>query len=368
MPFLRNQINKEWNNCQWHATLIVVMAGYSTCMGQMNDTLLRQWAMLRSIPRHPRKIDASSLQARLADAGFVVTLRSIQCDLIKLSTEFPLVCDGAKPQGWSWHSSADQLNIPALEPNAALTFKLVENYLRPILPTNTLAQLQPWFRSASGVLNSTSGIGIASWPEKVRVLPKGFQLQPPVINEQVQAQLYQALLQEKRAFVRYRPRYRSGHKEYIINPLALVVRDQTIYLLCTFWDYKDVIKLALHRVENVQLLGEPATQVDGFDLDEYIKSGSFGYLLGDEALTLEAEFTRQGANHLRECPLSDDQTITIIDEDTVLLRATVPNTEELRWWLRGFGDSVKVLGPSWLRDEFKQAASRLLNRYSEASG
>ena len=29
------------------------------------DTLLRQWAMLRLIPRHPRKIDSISLQRGL---------------------------------------------------------------------------------------------------------------------------------------------------------------------------------------------------------------------------------------------------------------------------------------------------------------
>lgn len=331
----------------------------------MNDTLLRQWAMLRHIPRHPRKIDTACLQAKLAEGGYTVTRRSIQRDLVKLSVEFPLASDGAKPQGWSWHANADRLDIPALDPHTALTFRLVEDYLEPLLPTNTLAQLQPWFRSAAGVLDSTQNNGIATWPDKIRVLPKGLPLHPPLINEMVQAELYQALLQEKRAAVSYRPRYGSGTKEYVVNPVALVVRDQMVYLLCTLWDYQDVLQLALHRVEHVQLLGETATRPTGFDLDTYIGQGKFGYVLSEEPLQLEAEFTRQGANHLAECPLSDDQSITVLDDDKVLVRATVHDTEELRWWLRGFGDSVTVLAPIRLRDEFRQMAKRLTDRYAK---
>jgi hypothetical protein len=36
----------------------------------MSDTLLRQWELLRSIPRAPRKIDAGTLLAKLETAGY----------------------------------------------------------------------------------------------------------------------------------------------------------------------------------------------------------------------------------------------------------------------------------------------------------
>ncbi len=59
--------------------------------------------MLRLIPRAPRKIDTATLQAALRAEGYVVDRRSIQRDLHKLSTVFPIVCDDAhKPYGWSW--------------------------------------------------------------------------------------------------------------------------------------------------------------------------------------------------------------------------------------------------------------------------
>ena len=36
-------------------------------MALMDDTILRQWTLLRSIPNHPRRIATNQLQAMLAD-------------------------------------------------------------------------------------------------------------------------------------------------------------------------------------------------------------------------------------------------------------------------------------------------------------
>ena len=66
----------------------------------MADTLLRQWTMLRLIPRAPRKIETAALERLLFEEGFEVNRRSIQRDLNTLSTRFPLLCDmREKPYG-----------------------------------------------------------------------------------------------------------------------------------------------------------------------------------------------------------------------------------------------------------------------------
>lgn len=73
------------------------------------ETLLRQWAMLRLIPRYPRRVDTNRLQDELNQQGFPITLRSIQRDLNKLSAVLPIGCDQSKPQGWWWQADADLL-------------------------------------------------------------------------------------------------------------------------------------------------------------------------------------------------------------------------------------------------------------------
>ena len=98
---------------------------------RMADTLLRQLAMLSLLPRWPRRIDAASIRTGLEARNFSVTLRSIQRDLDKLSRFVPIVSDGSKPLGWSWAADAKAYSLPALDPQAALVFKLVEGHLVP---------------------------------------------------------------------------------------------------------------------------------------------------------------------------------------------------------------------------------------------
>src|SRR5699024_4296844 len=89
---------------------------------------------------------------------------------------------------------------------------------------------------------------------------------------------------------------------------------------------------------------------DGFDIDHYVREqGEFNYPTGEGHIKLELLFTPGAAQHLAERPLSDDQRIETIDDKTVRLRATVLDTDELLWWLLGFGDSVEVRKPKKLR-------------------
>ncbi len=328
----------------------------------MNDTLLRQWAMLRHIPRHPRKIDCATLKIRLASDGYDISLRSIQRDLIKLEGALPLLSDEAKPQGWSWQPQAPQLDLPALDPQAALTFKLVEAHLTKVLPASTLSYLGPWFRNATGVLDAHEN-GLSRWPGKIRVLSSGLPLSAPIIDADAQALVYQAVLNEKQLELTYQPRGADAEKTYRVHPLALVVKDQIVYLLCTMWDYDEIRQLALHRIRSVTLLNEAALRPPDFSLDAYVAEGAFGYRLGATPLFLVAEFSRKAAVHLAECPLSADQTLTDTGESRTRVTATVQDTAELRWWLLGYGDKVEVISPPFLRDEFRTIADRLGQTY-----
>ena len=72
-----------------------------------HETLLRQWQMLRYIPRYPAKITATQLKAKLDSEDFNVTKRTVERDLMDLSRAFPLTLDDrSKPYGWSWQKDA----------------------------------------------------------------------------------------------------------------------------------------------------------------------------------------------------------------------------------------------------------------------
>ncbi len=328
-----------------------------------NATLLRQWKMLRHIPRLPRKISTAALLEKLRAADFEVDLRTIQRDLNKLSEVLPLTSDQAKPQGWSWKEHADQFDIPGMEPQVALAFQMAEGHLQNVLPKSTLDFLQPWFSTGKNVLDE-HGNGLSKWHDKVRVLPRGIPQRAPEIGSEVAAAVYQAVLQEKQLKVTYVANTEIPEpREYIIHPLALVVRDRVIYLVSIFEGYTDPRQLALHRIRQAEILEASCQRLEGFSVDAYIAEGDFNMLYSRKSIRLEAEFLKHVAIHLQESPISDDQTIEATDGEHVLLKATVPDSLELRFWLRSFGDEVEIIHPLNLRTEFANSASTMARNY-----
>ena len=103
----------------------------------------------------------------------------------------------------------------------------------------------------------------------------------------------------------------------------------------------------------------------GFDLDRYIVDGKLGFQHSDATLRIHALFARDAAITLHETPVSRDQCLSVNDEDTELFVATVPDTLELRAWLRSYGSLVEVLKPKALRDEFAKEAKALTRRYAD---
>lgn len=330
----------------------------------MADPLVRQIEMLTMIPRAPAYITATDLHEKLEARGYDLNIRGVQRDLNALSRKLPLQATEGRPQRWSWIIKAPLLDIPALDLHAALTFKLVENHMRQLLPATTLEYLQPWFHSANGVLEQ-NGNGLAHWPEKIRVLPRGIPQQSPHIPPEVPTAVYQALLQDKQLQILYiRNSEQPEPQPHVIHPLALVVRDRVIYLIGAYSDGMTLYQFALHRMVSAQVLESPVQRPADFSLDAYIAQGGFGIAYSQQPIQLKAEFLRHVAIHLRESPIADDQVIEDVNEDNVLLRATVADTLELRIWLRSFGDEVAIVAPSFLREEFSEMAENLSQYYS----
>lgn len=329
-------------------------------------SLLRQWHMLRMVPRAPAKISVKTLCEHLRDADFTVTSRTVQRDLNELAGVFPLVADDRdKPYGWSWQRDASSFDLPGLSIPEALTLTLVEQHLRNHLPPSTIDALQPHFQSAARALSSVDGSAMSkAWLNKVRSVTPQQPLLPPVMIEECQRTIYLALMKDLQLKLHYKKRDADAATVYeAVHPLAIVQRGALIYLVCMFADYEDVRTLALHRVQQADILYEPARGKAGFDLDRYIASGQFGFLTG-EPVTLHATFSRVAGEHLYETPLSADQVLTVGEGGCIELRATVASTRSLVWWLLGFGDGVTVQEPAELREEIRDIATRMAASYA----
>lgn len=330
------------------------------------ETLLRQWHMLRAVPRHPRRIGVPEIRSRLAANGFRVSARTVQRDLIELTRVFPLVSDErAKPFGWSWAKNAPLFDVPNLTDQEALTLAMVEDFLRPLLPSALLDELRPHFTAAKKRLTADSGKkGSASWLGKVAVIQSTQALIPPKIDPQVQRIVTDALLTDRRIGVKYR---RKGERElrgYVLSPLGLVQRGPVPYLLACVGEYQDPMSFVMHRFARATLLEAPATRPKDFDLAAYLAKKGILHFGSEATIALDVLFDAAAAEHLQETPLSLEQSLQTVSDGRVRLRARVGDTPELRWWLQGFGDQVEVRGPPALRHAFAESAKVLAARYA----
>lgn len=332
----------------------------------MSDTLLRQWAMLRHVPRFPKKIGTPALHARLEEEGYSIDLRGVQRDLKTLSIAFPLVTDEHRPAGWSWKKDAPAFDVPGMDTHTAITYRLVEQQLGHYLPRTTFSALQPHFDLARGVLHRLRKEGLPRWTDKVVATVRGQPLLAPKVSPAVLAAVHDALLEERRLRVKYHRRGDGQTTEGDVNPLGLVYRDSLPYLVCTWWEYSDVRQLALPRVEKAELLEEKRRAPKGFDLVSYVASGATSFKMSSRPLRLVARFHPDAATSVVETPLAANQRVTVEASGWVKVEALLEDTRVLRGWLLSFGPMVEIVGPPTFRTAIAEAHREAAALYSRS--
>jgi len=328
----------------------------------MSDTTLRQWVMLTGIPRAPRKASNADIQELLQDNGFDVSLRTIQRDLRKLSSVFPIAADEHKPLGWFWYGPKT-FDLPGMDVHTAIAFQLAGRYLEPLLPRTTRAYLDPHFARAREVLAKVSGNKLSEWPSRIRSIPSGLPLQPPKVHQHVLEAVHEALLERRALAIRYRKRGDTRAKPMEFHPLGLVYRDAVAYLVGTFWSYADIVQLAVHRITQAEVSEAEAREQADFDLEAYCASGAFDYLLDDAPLNVTLRVHPVVAPRFTETPVSRDQTVASDDDGWLQVSFTVAETTQLHAWLRSFGAYVEVVSPKILRKSFAEQARRVAALY-----
>lgn len=325
------------------------------------DIAYRQWLILRMIPRRGRISTGTILDRLSSECGIDATLRTVQRDLVSLSANFPLESDDQRPAGWSWMKDAPALDIPSMDPVTALTFYFADRHISRMLPNGVTAALKPYVQAAEQRLRQKSTSQLYDWPEKVRVVSRNLSFIHPKVSEDIAEVVYNALLQRQRFIARYRA-VSMEPREYEVSPLGLAFVEGLTYLVATLNDYEDPILLLLHRMQEVSLIDKPVTVPDGFDLDSYVAK-ELSFPIGKDIKLKALFFEKSDVVRLEESPISEDQSIRQLRNGAYEMAATVADSIQLRWWLRGYGSRVEVLGPKSLRREFVELAKELAESY-----
>ena len=320
------------------------------------ETSIRLIKLLTYIPKYPAKRSLSNFKEHLESLGYEVTDRTIQRDLLKLEKYFPLLCDDRNPPyGWSWQEDAKEINLSAMDKVEALSLSLAEKYLEPLMPIENYERIRNLFDRANNTLESSEQSQLKKWRDRVRVLPQSQRLEPPLINQEVQSNIYDALLNGEQLDVQYLKANSKLAKKRTINPLGIVLMGIVHRLICTMDpDFKIIRHLPLHRFKTANANGETSIEPENFDIDDYLDKESLSFLRTEKKIKIELLFRGNTGFHLSETPVSKDQKYKEEKNGKIRISGTVADTEQLRWWILGFGENVEVIKPKILRDEISQ--------------
>lgn len=336
-------------------------------MKKSSDALLRMLALLQLIPRSPESKSTSNLQWLLEEQGFVVSMRTLQRDLEKLSITFPLLSDTSKkPYCWSFEQSF-QSDLPALDASSALTWVMAEEHLTQLLPNIALEKLKPQFKKAKNFLDSQPSNQYQHWQDRVKAIPNGKALIPAPIDPTVWQLITDAVLLNQIVDIEYLSRKSGSIKQFTIHPKGLVVRHSTTYLLASINDYDNIRQLALHRIKNVTTTEKTSKKSDDFSIENYVDSGAFDYSVDKHKVNLKMKLDANTAWHLSETPVDKNQDLKRVGDNEYLLSALVANDLQTQWWILGFGSKVEVIEPLEWRKAIYEHATEIANRGASPS-
>lgn len=318
-------------------------------------TTARQWQVLSQLERN-RWVGTAHIFDQLKLSGFDISLRTVQRDLNALAKRFPIEKNNANPQGWRWKDDAPLQSLPNMNLSQAVAFNMVEANLTQLLPPAILDELFPWFDLARRQLKNSKVTH--SWLDRVRIEPATQPLIAPAIDLDSKDHIYHALFYQLQIRADYTRSNHTNASEYTLNPIAIIQRGVIIYLLATRVDDEDAIirTFALHRFTEVEILDTPAQTPAGFEIDRYLESGVMGFshpLLSQlpdygKHTAVELQFTQKAGKSLTESKLSHDQKLTLNEDGTLTINATLNLTSQLVWWLRGFGSGLLSAKPEAL--------------------
>lgn len=332
----------------------------------MSKSFERGLLVLRMIPHHPRSITSQQIRQRLNDDhGISVDIRTIQHDLTHIANVHPLsTLEHETPPQYCWPQDAQVELVPGHDDDSALTWNLLAQYLEPLLPEAMNRRAQPIFDVATRYLERQGRERIKNWSNRVRMIPRAFSLQTPRIDGEVQRAVYQALWEGDALSATYLSRDAEEAKELVLHPQALIVREGVFYLIAQVDGYEDLRHFALHRMQAAESTYRDANQWPDFDLDDYIEKGAFSYPQGGQ-IDLVLKCDAEVAKHLFETPLTPEQITEVLPDGRVEVRASVLDSQQLRWWIQGFGAHMEVVAPDHLRAHFKGVSQQLSERYQD---
>lgn len=240
-----------------------------------------------------------------------------------------------------------------LGPGELRQLALCRNLLMRLLPDQS--------RESVGIFCDSESAGLSP----VGIMYKGYIDYSPF--EAQYSNLLKAIQKRLICKISYQKSIFTSPRDIWFAPVRLISYHETLSVVG--WEvtqkgkvrrlYSNWLWLYLHRCKSAKLTTRSSVELPDIDLMTEDKA-EFGVMNG-EIFTVVLLFNENTANYIHDRQWSSGQQITITDDIHLLLKMEVRSKPEIISWVLGFGPDVRVLEPSWLKEEILRKSSEVIN-------
>jgi predicted DNA-binding transcriptional regulator YafY len=362
------------------------------------QTFLRRLAILNYLKSQHEPIGTEQIIQHLCDAAYIgihgtqkkSQFRLIQRDLNFLlgsevdegefENNFGLTIERGSGKTRMWQLDSFSMltyNFEQMPDYMALALAITQKHLKQVLPTETQHVLKQFFTSAESQLQksetSLSPKHYQRLTRSVEFFQRGQQLKTPDFDMSILNSTYQAILHQKRIKLSYNS---AGiYKEYDLHPFGIAIMLPKVYLVAK--KDADIDKddsafrsFLIHKINHIEVSKLPNKVPESFELKTFLNAGNMDVLQRfDDTQSYYLTLKIHTAAHsnllsdLKESPISPDQKLEKMKDNTWRLSANVKRTIQLKNWLLALGPQVTVISPEIIQQDLIETLQLIQANY-----
>ena len=155
---------------------------------------------------------------------------------------------------------------------------------------------------------------------------------------------------------------RKKKTERRVAPYNIWYSNGTFYIIGHCIMRKRMRTFACDRIKNIDITNETFKIPENFNIDEYIQS-SFGVFHG-ETTNVEIWFAPEVAEYIKEKKWHESQEILEQEDGSIVFKAEVAGTHDIKIWIMSWGSKAKVIKPDSLKKDIKSEIELSLMLYN----
>jgi predicted DNA-binding transcriptional regulator YafY len=320
------------------------------------DQLGRQWKIIRSLIASKRGKSVQDLASELSCHS-----RTVYRDLEALQVAgFPVYTERKNQKNyWSLMESAKhQIPIPFnITELMALYFS--SDMLKMLKNTLFYDSLESLFQKIKATLPPEYMTYLRHVESSLKV-----DLKPTKDYSQFREiidQINEAILNRRHVRITYFVMSRKKTSQRMVAPYRLWFFDGTFYMLGFCHLRKDIRLFAVDRIRKMVLTDTTFEAPQDFDIENFLRD-SFGAFLGDP-VQVAIHFSPRVAGYVDEKIWHESQVVEKQKDGSLIFKAEIAGTEEIKFWILRWGKDAVVLEPDSLREEIRMEAEGILRKY-----